>query len=374
MTKYSVTYELIKECPHTHARAGILHTPHGDIETPVYMPVGTKASVKAVLPETLKEHGVPIILSNTYHLHLRPGEDIVKKAGGLHKFMNWDRPILTDSGGFQVFSLGKINNITKEGVEFRSHIDGSKHFISPEKSIQIQNDLGSDIIMAFDECVKYGADRKYTENSLNTTLEWLKRCEAYHEKTDEQALFGIVQGGMFADLRKRAVEETCAHDLPGFSVGGLSVGEPADLMFELLHDTVPIMPKNKPRYLMGVGSFDMLVEGVASGIDMFDCVMQTRMGRNGAALTQSGRINLRNAKYKEDFTPLVPNCDCYTCRNYTKAYLRHLVTAQEIEASMLLSIHNIAITTKFMKEMREAIINNNFVDFKCKFENIWYNH
>lgn len=370
----SVKYELIKECPYTHARAGLVHTPHGDIKTPVFMPVGTKASVKAVLPETLKEHEVQIILSNTYHLHLRPGEDIVKKAGGLHKFMNWDRPILTDSGGFQVFSLGKINQITSDGVEFRSHIDGSKHFISPEKSIQIQNDLGADIIMAFDECVPYPADYNYTKKSLDMTLSWLDRCKAAHKNTEAQSLFGIIQGGMYKDLRKIAVEETCSRDLPGYSVGGLSVGEPRELMFEMMNYTVPLMPKDKPRYLMGVGSFDMLVEGVASGLDMFDCVMQTRMGRNGTALTRSGRINLRNAKYKEDFTPLDSDCDCYTCRNYTKAYLRHLVVAEEIEASMLLSIHNIAVTTKLMQEMRESIINNNFVDFKCNFEKVWYNH
>ena len=369
----AVTYELIKECPHTHARAGILHTPHGDIETPIYMPVGTKATVKAVLPETLKQMNAQIILANTYHLHLRPGEEIVKKAGGLHRFMNWDRPILTDSGGYQVFSLAKINKITSDGVEFQSHIDGSRHFISPETSIQIQNDLGADIIMAFDECVPYGADHDYTARSLDMTVAWAKRCMDYHRNPDTQALFGIVQGGMFRDLRIRAVEETCALDLPGFSVGGLSVGEPKDMMYEMLDCTVPIMPKHKPRYLMGVGSFDALLQGVASGIDMFDCVMQTRMGRNGTALTYDGRINLKNARYKEDFTSIDPHCDCYVCRNYTKAYLRHLIISEEILASMLLSAHNLAISLKFMTEMRESILCDNFVEFKRKYENIWYN-
>ncbi len=371
----NVTFELIAQDPDTHARAGIVHTPHGDIRTPVYMPVGTRASVKAVLPEALKEHGVQILLSNTYHLHLKPGEDIVKKAGGLHRFMNWDRPILTDSGGFQVFSLGKINNITEEGVEFRSHIDGSRRFISPEKSIQIQQALGSDIMMAFDECVPYPAEHDYTEKSMHLTLRWLERCISVYDPAGPQALFGIVQGGMYKDLRKISVEETCAHDLPGFSIGGLSVGEPKDLMFELLDYTAPMMPAHKPRYLMGVGSFDILLNGVASGVDMFDCVMQTRMGRNGTALTRKGgRINLRNARYIEDFTPLDPDCDCYTCRNYTRAYLRHLVNCQEIEAAMLLSLHNIAVTEKFMEDMRESIINNNFAEFKRNTEKAWYNN
>jgi queuine tRNA-ribosyltransferase len=369
----AITYELLKECKQTHARAGILHTPHGDIETPIYMPVGTKATVKAVLPETLVEMNAQIILANTYHLHLRPGENIVKKAGGLHPFMHWDRPILTDSGGFQVFSLAKINNITPDGVEFQSHIDGSRHFISPETSIQIQNDLGADIIMAFDECVPYGADYHYTQQSLDMTVQWAKRCKDAHQKTDTQALFGIIQGGMFKDLRTRAVEETCALDLPGFSVGGLSVGEPKELMYELLEHTVPMMPREKPRYLMGVGSFDSLLQGVSSGIDMFDCVMQTRMGRNGTALTANGRINLKNAQYKEDFSAIDPTCDCYVCRNYSRAYLRHLVIAQEILGSMLLSAHNLARTLQFMREMRDSILSDNFVEFKRNFENIWYN-
>ncbi len=370
--RHKIYYELIKECKHTKARAGILHTPHGDIETPIFMPVGTNATVKAVLPEALKEMGAQIILSNTYHLHLRPGEDIIRQAGGLHKFMNWDRPILTDSGGFQVFSLAKINNITFEGVEFQSHIDGSRRFITPEKAIDIQNALGSDIIMAFDECVPYGKDFDYTENSLKTTVEWAKRCAAHH-KNENQALFGIIQGGMFEKLRKISVEETCAIDLPGYSIGGLSVGEPKELMFDLVHYTAALMPKDKPRYLMGVGSFDALVEGIAGGIDMFDCVMQTRMGRNGTALTRSGRINLKNSRYKNDFTPLDDTCDCYVCKNYTKAYLRHLVIANEILAGMLISWHNIHATIRFVKDIRDAILEENFHVIKRNFENVWYN-
>ena len=370
-----LTYELIKECPHTHARAGIIHTPHGDIQTPIFMPVGTKATVKGILPEQLKEMNAQIILSNTYHLNLRPGSEIIKNAGGLHKFMNWDRPILTDSGGFQVFSLAKINNITEDGVEFMSHIDGSRHFITPEKSLEIQHNLGADIIMAFDECVSPEKDYNYTEKSLEMTLRWAQRCEAYHNANapKSQSLFGIIQGGMFKDLRKRAVEETCSLDLPGFSIGGLSVGETKEQMFELLDFTTPMMPKNKPRYLMGVGSFDAFVEGVSSGIDMFDCVMQTRMGRNGAALIRSGRINLKNAKYKQDYTQLDPDCDCYVCRNYSRAYLRHLLVSEEMLAGILISHHNLAISLKFMEEMRQSIIDGEFINFKRNFEKAWYN-
>ncbi|MCR4723483.1 MAG: tRNA guanosine(34) transglycosylase Tgt [Eubacteriales bacterium] len=368
----TVTYELLKEDRITGARAGVLHTPHGDIKTPVFMPVGTQATVKAVLPESLVEHGVQIILSNTYHLHLRPGEDIVKEAGGVHSFMHWDRPVLTDSGGFQVFSLGKINSITEEGVSFRSHIDGSHQFLSPEESMRIQQALGSDIAMAFDECVPYGADREYTEKSMRMTVDWLKRCIASHDN-GSQALFGIVQGGMFEDLRKISVEETCSNDLPGFSIGGLSVGEPKEKMFELMNFTAPLMPRDKPRYLMGVGSFDILCEGVSCGIDMFDCVMQTRMGRNSTAVTSDGRINLRNAKFKRDFGPLDPECDCYVCRNYSRAYIRHLTVSGEILASMLLSLHNIAKTVRFVDDMRNSILSDKFSEFRRSFEDRWYN-
>ncbi len=368
MSNEPIRYELIKECKHTKARVGKVITPHGEINTPIFMPVGTKATVKAMLPESLKEINAQIILGNTYHLYLRPGDDIVKKAGGLHKFMNWDRPILTDSGGFQVFSLSNINDIKEEGVTFKSHIDGSSHFISPEKSMEIQNNLGSDIMMAFDECVPYGADHTYTKKSLDMTHRWAKRCNEAHKRKDTQGLFGIMQGGMYKDLRKEAVERMAEMDFPGYSLGGLSVGEPKDIMFELLHYTTPLMPKHKPRYLMGVGSPDALLEGVSSGIDMFDCVLQTRMARNGTALTSIGKVTLKNAKYKEDFSPLDHECDCYVCKNYTKAYLRHLVISGEILSSMLISYHNLHFTLKLMENMRNAILEDNFLQFKSSFE------
>ena len=364
----AVRFELIKEDKRSGARVGKIITPHGEIPTPIFMPVGTKATVKAMLPESLKEIDAKIILGNTYHLYLRPGDDIVKKAGGLHRFMNWDRPILTDSGGFQVFSLSKINDITEEGVTFRSHIDGSRHFISPEKSIEIQNNLGSDIMMAFDECVPYGADEKYTKNSLEMTTRWAERCKKAHRDIERQSLFGIVQGGMFKHLRKESAKQLVDLDFPGYAIGGLSVGEPFDLMFDILNYTTPLLPKNKPRYLMGVGSVDALLEGVKSGIDMFDCVLQTRIARNGTALTHRGRLNLKNAKFREDFTPLDHECDCYVCRNYTRAYLRHLVISKEILSSMLISYHNLHFTLNLMKKMREAILEDRFLEFKREFE------
>ena len=364
----AVRFELIKEDKRSGARVGKIITPHGEIPTPIFMPVGTKATVKAMLPESLKEIDAKIILGNTYHLYLRPGDDIVKKAGGLHRFMNWDRPILTDSGGFQVFSLSKINDITEEGVTFRSHIDGSRHFISPEKSIEIQNNLGSDIMMAFDECVPYGADEKYTKNSLEMTTRWAERCKKAHRDIERQSLFGIVQGGMFKHLRKESAKQLVDLDFPGYAIGGLSVGEPFDLMFDILNYTTPLLPKNKPRYLMGVGSVDALLEGVKSGIDMFDCVLQTRIARNGTALTHRGRLNLKNAKFREDFTPLDHECDCYVCRNYTRAYLRHLVISKEILSSMLISYHNLHFTLNLMKKMREAILEDRFLEFKKEFE------
>ncbi len=370
----AIKYELIKEDKRSGARVGKIITPHGEIPTPIFMPVGTRATVKAMLPESLKEINAKIILGNTYHLYLRPGDDIVKKAGGLHRFMNWDRPILTDSGGFQVFSLSKTNDITEEGVTFRSHIDGSKHFITPEKSMEIQNNLGSDIMMAFDECVYYGADKNYTKESMEMTTRWAKRCKAAHKNTDRQGLFGIVQGGMYKDLRKESAKQLVDLDFPGYALGGLSVGEPMDVMFDLLHYTTPLLPKNKPRYLikprylMGVGSPDALLEGVQSGIDMFDCVLQTRMARNGTALTSKGRVTLKNAKYKEDFTPLDHKCDCYVCRNYTRAYLRHLVICKEILASMLVSYHNLYFTLKLMENIRKSIMEDRFLEFKNEFE------
>ena len=369
---YAVRYELIKTCKQTGARLGRLHTPHGVIETPIFMPVGTQATVKAMTPEELKDIGSQIILSNTYHLYMRPGHDLIERAGGLHKFMNWDKPILTDSGGFQVFSLGPLRKIKEEGVEFRSHLDGSKHFLSPEKATEIQNALGSDIIMAFDECAPYPADRQYVKNSLERTTRWLERCKAAHKYPERQALFGIVQGGMYKELREQSAREITAIDLPGYAIGGLSVGEPKEMMYEVLDYTVPLLPEDKPRYLMGVGSPDDLLEGVLRGIDMFDCVLPTRIARNGTAMTSQGKVVVRNASYAEDFTSLDPECDCYTCRNYTKAYLRHLIKCNEILGARLLTIHNLHFLLKLMENVREAIREGRLLDYKKDFFEKYY--
>lgn len=369
---YAVRYELIKTCKQTGARLGRLHTPHGVIETPIFMPVGTQATVKAMTPEELKDIGSQIILSNTYHLYMRPGHDLIERAGGLHKFMNWDKPILTDSGGFQVFSLGPLRKIKEEGVEFRSHLDGSKHFLSPEKATEIQNALGSDIIMAFDECAPYSADRQYVKNSLERTTRWLERCKAAHKYSERQALFGIVQGGMYKELREQSAREITAIDLPGYAIGGLSVGEPKEMMYEVLDYTVPLLPEDKPRYLMGVGSPDDLLEGVLRGIDMFDCVLPTRIARNGTAMTSQGKVVVRNASYAEDFTSLDPECDCYTCRNYTKAYLRHLIKCNEILGARLLTIHNLHFLLKLMENVREAIREDRLLDYKKDFFEKYY--
>ena len=363
----AVTYELIKTDPRTKARRGRVTTPHGTIETPVFMPVGTAATVKAMRPEQVEETGAEIILSNTYHLYLRPGHEIVREAGGLHRFMNWNKSILTDSGGFQVFSLGAMRKISEEGVQFRSHIDGSKHMLTPEKSMEIQNALGSDIIMAFDECAPYPADRQYVKDSLERTTRWLKRCKDYHKNTEKQSLFGIMQGGMYADLRKQSAEEIVELDLPGYAIGGLSVGEPKPLMYEMLDGCVDYLPKEKPRYLMGVGSPDGLFEGVERGIDMFDCVLPTRIARHGMAMTSVGRVNIKNAKYERDFTALDPNCDCYTCRNYSRAYLRHLFKADEILSSMLMTNHNIHFLVNTMKNIRKSIEEDRFLEYKKEF-------
>ena len=363
-------YRLIAECPETGARAGELITPHGVIETPVFMPVGTQATVKAMTPPELEEIGAQIILGNTYHLYMRPGADIVEEAGGLHKFMQWHHPILTDSGGFQVFSLGALRKISEEGVAFRSHHDGSKQFLSPEKSMEIQMALGSDIAMAFDECTPYPADYEYACRSMRLTTRWAKRCQAVHNRED-QALFGIVQGGMYADLRQESAEQLVAMDFPGYAIGGLSVGEPKPLMYEVLEQTVPFLPQNKARYLMGVGTPDCLVEGVARGIDMFDCVFPTRVARNGTAITSQGRVVIRNAAYIEDFTPLDPECDCYTCRNYSRAYLRHLIRCDEIFGLRLMSLHNLHYLIKLMHQIRTAIIEGNYPEFRKLF---WRNN
>ena len=366
----AVTYELIRQCPETGARAGRLHTPHGSFDTPMFMPVGTQGTVKTLSPEELHTMGAGIILGNTYHLFLRPGHEIVKKAGGLHRFMNWDGAILTDSGGFQVFSLGALRKISEEGVAFRSHHDGSKQFLSPEKSMEIQMALGSDIAMAFDECTPYPADYEYACRSMRLTTRWAKRCQAVHNRED-QALFGIVQGGMYADLRQESAEQLVAMDFPGYAIGGLSVGEPKPLMYEVLEQTVPFLPQNKARYLMGVGTPDCLVEGVARGIDMFDCVFPTRVARNGTAITSQGRVVIRNAAYIEDFMPLDPECDCYTCRNYSRAYLRHLIRCDEIFGLRLMSLHNLHYLIKLMHQIRTAIIDGNYPEFRKLF---WRNN
>ena len=364
MEKFS--FEVIKQDSETGARAGILHTPHGDIETPVYMPVGTQATVKGVLPKDLKEAGAQIILANTYHLYMRPGDEIVKKAGGLHKFMNWDKPILTDSGGFQVFSLAKLNDINDEGVTFKSNVDGSSHFITPEKAIDIENNLGADIIMAFDECSEYGADYNYSKKAMERTLRWLDRCYNHH-KNENQALFPIVQGNVFKDLRAISLKETLPYAKYGIGIGGLSVGEPKEIMYDVMDSMLPNYPTDIPRYLMGVGSPDCLFEGVMRGIDMFDCVLATRIARNGTAMTSRGKVVVRNGKYKDDFTPLDVECDCYCCKNYTKAYLRHMINVGEMTGGMLLSLHNISYLTKTMREIRKSIIGGYFKDLRKEF-------
>ena len=359
-------FELLHVCKQTGARRGRLHTPHGVIETPIFMPVGTQASVKTMSPDELKDCGAQIILSNTYHLHVRPGEDLIQRAGGLHRFMNWDRPILTDSGGFQVFSLASLRKVEERGVEFRSHLDGSKMFIGPEESIAIQQALGSDIMMQFDECSPYPCDYDRAKGAMHRTLRWLDRC--MKAKTSEnQALFGIVQGAFYSDLRIECAKEMSKLDLPGFGIGGLSVGEPKEVMYDMLEKMMPYMPENKPRYLMGVGSPDCLIEGVLRGVDMFDCVLATRVARNGTVFTHDGRLVVRNAKYAEDFTPLDPDCDCYACRNFTRGYIRHLFKAGEILALRLNSIHNIYFLTHMMTEIREAIEADALLDWANAF-------
>ncbi|MGO1712857.1 MAG: tRNA guanosine(34) transglycosylase Tgt, partial [Senegalia sp. (in: firmicutes)] len=363
----AIKYELIKEEKNTKARLGKITTPHGEIETPIFMPVGTQATVKAMTPEELKDMNAQIILSNTYHLYLRPGHELIERAGGLHKFMNWDRPILTDSGGFQVFSLGDLREIKEEGVHFRSHIDGSKHFISPEKSIEIQNSLGSDIVMAIHECPPYPADRDYVKKSLERTTRWAKRCKDFHKNPESQGIFGIVQGGMYKDLREQSAKEITDLDFPGYAVGGLSVGEPAELMYEVLDYTVPLLPKDKPRYLMGVGSPDYLFEAVIRGIDMADCVLPTRIARNGTVFTSSGRVVVKNAKYKEDFSPLDSECGCYTCKNYTRSYIRHLFKADEILGARLTTTHNLYFLIKLMENIREAIKEDRLLEYRDEF-------
>lgn len=363
----AVKYEHIKTCKQSGARLGRVHTPHGVIETPIFMPVGTLATVKTMSPEELKEMNAQIILSNTYHLFLRPGHDIVKAAGGLHKFMNWDRPILTDSGGFQVFSLSDIRKITEEGVAFHSHLNGDKLFISLEKAMEIQNALGSDIMMAFDECAPYPADYEYVKQSMERTTRWAERCLQAHKRPEDQALFGIVQGGMYRDLREESAKQLTSIDFPGYAIGGLSVGEPKHLMYEVLDYTTPLLPTNKPRYLMGVGSPDALIEGSIRGVDMFDCVLPTRIARNGTVMTSSGRLVVRNAKYAEDFGPLDPECSCYTCKHYSRAYIRHLIKADETFGIRLTTYHNLHFLLDLMRQVREAIREDRLLDFRDEF-------
>lgn len=363
----AITFELLKEDSQTGARLGRLHTPHGSIDTPVFMPVGTLATVKTMSPEELNEIGARILLSNTYHLWLRPGEDIVEEAGGLHSFMNWNGAILTDSGGFQVFSLSDMREIQEEGVHFRNHLSGEKLFLSPEKSIQIQNSLGADIIMAFDECPPYPAEYDYMKQSVERTSRWAERCLKAHRRPEDQGLFGIIQGGEYEDLRQQSARDLVSLDFPGYAVGGLSVGEPKDVMNKVLEFTTSLLPKNKPRYLMGVGSPDSLIDGAIRGIDMFDCVLPTRIARNGTCMTSTGRLVVRNAKYARDFRPLDEHCDCYVCRNYSRAYIRHLIKANEIFGMRLTTYHNLYFLVKLMEQVREAIRENRLLDFREQF-------
>lgn len=365
------SYEILHIDKHTGARAGVLHTPHGDIETPIFMPVGTAATVKSLLPSTLYELGTQILLSNTYHLYLRPGSDIVRRAGGLHKFMNWNKPILTDSGGFQVFSLGELRKITDDGVMFSSHVDGSKHVFTPESVMATEHDLGADIIMAFDECSTYGCSKEYARSAMNRTHKWLDRCAKAHTN-GAQMLFPIIQGNMFADLRTESVKFVRDYAECGIAVGGLSVGEPDEVMYGMLDVIRPYLPENMPRYLMGVGTPDYILEGIERGIDMCDCVLPTRIARNGTAMTSTGKVVVRNGCYKEDFSPLDAECDCYCCKNFSKAYLRHLVNCKEILAGELLSIHNIRFLLKLVEGAREAIKNDSFADYKHEFYAKYY--
>ncbi|MEC1627223.1 tRNA guanosine(34) transglycosylase Tgt [Bacillus mojavensis] len=374
MAEQPIRYEFIKECKQTGARLGRVHTPHGSFETPVFMPVGTLATVKTMAPEELKAMDAGIILSNTYHLWLRPGHDIVKEAGGLHKFMNWDRAILTDSGGFQVFSLSKFRNIEEEGVHFRNHLNGDKLFLSPEKAMEIQNALGSDIMMAFDECPPYPAEYDYMKRSVERTSRWAERCLNAHARQDEQGLFGIVQGGEYEDLRTQSAKDLISLDFPGYAIGGLSVGEPKDVMNRVLEFTTPLLPKDKPRYLMGVGSPDALIDGAIRGVDMFDCVLPTRIARNGTVFTAEGRLNMKNAKFERDFRPIDEECDCYTCKNYTRAYIRHLIRCNETFGLRLTTYHNLHFLLHLMEQVRQAIREGRLGDFREEFfERYGYN-
>ncbi len=366
-----IKYNLEKEEKNTKARLGMLETNYGTYDTPMFMPVGTRATVKGLTVDQVKSCNAGIILSNTYHLWLRPGEDVIDHAGGLHKFMNYDGAILTDSGGFQVFSLAKnkSKDITEEGVHFKSHIDGKKLFLTPEKSIEIQNKLDSDIAMSFDECPPASADYTYMKNSVERTLRWALRGKKVHSNPN-QSLFGIVQGGAYKDLREYSAKETVKMDFDGYSIGGVANdGESKEDMYKAIDYSIPYLPNDKVRYLMGVGDPIDIIEGVIRGVDIFDCVLPTRIARHGQAFTRTGKINLNNSKFIEDFTPIDPECDCYTCKNYTRGYLRHLITTKESLGGSLLSIHNIRFLIKLTEELRQAIKDDNILEYREKFIN-----
>jgi queuine tRNA-ribosyltransferase len=365
-TTVAFSFELAEECSHTWARVGVLHTPHGDVPTPVFCPVGTQATVKTLTPRTLEEIGASLIVANTYHLHLRPGAEIIAKLGGLHRFMCWEGPILTDSGGFQVFSMGHLREIDDDGVTFRSHIDGSEQRLTPEKSIAVQEQLGADIIVALDVCPPYPSDHDHNVLALERTHPWAERCLKAHTR-DDQMMLGVVQGGTFADLRAESARYLVSLDFPGYAIGGLSVGEPKGLMHDMLEVTIPLLPEDKPRHLLGVGSPEDIFEGVARGIDIFDCALPTRVARNGTFFTREGRLNIRNAQHKDDPAPVMEECTCYCCRNFSRAYLRHLVIAKEILGLQLATIHNLHFMLTLMAEIREAVRQGRFPDLKAEF-------
>ena len=367
MPKHAVWYELKHVCKQSGARYGILHTPHGDFETPIFMPVGTQATVKTLIPEEIEQVSDGLILGNTYHLWLQPGDEIIKEHGGIRGFMKWDHALLTDSGGFQVFSLSNMRKITEEGVTFKNPKNGDKLFLSPEKSIEIQHNLGADIIMSFDECPPFNASKEYLKNSIDRTLRWAKRGYDVHKNIEEQSLFGIVQGGGHHDLRKYCLEELEKIDFPGYSIGGLSVGESKQEMYDTLEYLKTIMPVNKPRYLMGVGSPDDLVMGAINGVDMFDCVLPTRNARHGTALTTKGKVILKNKSMKLDMRPLDEGCDCYVCKKYTRSYLSHLVRSEEILGARLITYHNLYFLKSLMHKVRKAIQEDRLLDFKEEF-------
>jgi len=362
----SQLFQLAKTCPGTLARAGTLTTPHGAVQTPFFMPVGSQGTVKTMTPDEMRALGVGMVLANTYHLSLRPGIELMSKMGGLHRFMSWHGPILTDSGGFQVFSLGHLRDVNDDGVIFRSHIDGSEHFISPELAIKMQEQLGADIIMAFDECPPYGDDFHHIRRAMERTNLWAERCLRYHKRED-QVLFGIVQGGTFSELRQQSASFITSLNFPGYAVGGLSLGEPKDVTYSTLEESVSLLPKDKPRYLMGVGSPEDLVECVARGVDMFDSALPTRLARNGAIFSENRRVNIGNARFKEEARPIDPKCDCYTCRHFSAAYLHHLFRCQELLAYRLATIHNLRFITRLMEQIRRSILDDSFDSFKEAF-------